>query len=169
MISLKKEFDSERALPAIKPLAQTPSLEESPVQPSEEGNFVYFMRGYDISLTPIQKRKNTYLLQIKTLGTPMIAFGGIDSINANYFNNIIFFNQWSEGTSRKGAFILLKNTPYKIPSDPCMTVLISNPHYDKGSGTASFTLTPQDEMRSEFLSQGLDSCVLLIQFNQQEF
>ena len=98
----------------------------------------------------------------------MIAFGGVDETNANYFNNIIFFNQWSEGTSRRGAFILLMNTPYKIPSNPCLTVILSHPQYDKGSNSASFYLQPQSEIRSELLGQQLDSCVLLIQFNQEE-
>ena len=56
MTSLKKEFDSERALPMGNALAQKSQQEELSSPESEEGNFVYFIRGYDISLAPIKKK-----------------------------------------------------------------------------------------------------------------
>lgn len=177
--AIKKEFDSERALPTpIKAsIAQpeevtmepTPKIEPSPKTPNKEGDFIYFIRGNNVSLVALKNVKNYYLLQMKTIGNPMISFGGVEESNANYLNNLIFFNQWSKGSSRIGALILLKNAPYSIPKDPCITVIVTQPQYDVEFDSASFILQPQGEMRSEFLSDQLSSCVLLIKSNQYSF
>ena len=171
--SMQKEFDSERALPAPAKISTThpqeitiESANTSYQNDNKSGNFVYFIRGNKVSLTVLKRIKNHYLLQMNTIGNPMIAFGGIEETNANYLNNLIFFNQWSKGVSRIGALILLRNAPYSIPKDPCITVVVKEPHYDVETDSASFIIQAQEAMRSEFLGDNLSSCVLLVKSNQ---
>ncbi len=164
--SIKDEFNSERSFPAaISPSSgkqDNQTSQEDAAPSSSQLGFVYFVRGNKISLSLLKKSHNLYLLHMTRIGNPLIAFGGVEETNANYINNLIFFNQWGNGVSRSGALILLKNAPYDIPKDPCMTVLVSQPHYDIDSDSASFILEPQEPVRSDFLSPNLDSCVLLI-------
>lgn len=159
--SIKEEFNSERPLPSQ---ISKPTVAVQPAgSPSDSSvGFIYFVRGNKVSITPLKKIQNHYLLQMKTIGNPMISFGGIEETKANHLNNLIFFNQWSKGTSRVGALILLKNAPHSIPKDPCITVTIKQPHYDIDSDSASFVIEPQDDLRSEFLGDDMNSCVLLI-------
>lgn len=177
--SIKKEFDSERPLAAPSKVSTIqPEVVEAdiPIVTSSEpatitpkntsGSFVYFIRGNNISLTALKQAQNYYLLQMKTMGNPMISFGGINETRANYLNNLIFFNQWSKGVQRTGALILLRSAPYNNPKDPCITVIVMQPQYDVDLDFASFILDPQEEMRSEFLDGRISSCILLIKSNE---
>lgn len=162
------EFNSEKAPErpsrTIALVNQT-FLEDDEISSVTQDYSFYLLRSPQASITSSGNAPYEYLLQMTGLSNSILACGNGSQKLATSMNDLVFFNQWSGGIVRSAALVLLKPNS----QDLILNIELVDPQYDAASSSVTFTITAKEPLRTEFLKTPMNSCLLLIEAEEQDF
>ncbi len=162
------EFNSEKAPQrsnrTLALVNQTFSEDDEISSVAQDYSF-YLLRSPQASIISSGATSHEYLLKMTGLSNSILACGNGSQTLATSMNDLVFFNQWSGGIVRSSALILLKQNS----QDLTLNIELVDPQYDAASSSVTFTMTAKEPLRAEFLKKPLNSCLLLIEAEEQGF
>ncbi|MBM3191088.1 MAG: hypothetical protein FJZ63_00340 [Chlamydiae bacterium] len=158
------EFNSEKA-PAPtnnKVVAVSVNSVDENVISQETGAYIfYLLKSRQASFAAAKGSPGQYTLTLQGVSPSILACGGNEQKFSTSMNNLVFVNQWSQGILRPAALML-------FASDATVDLLLTDPSYNVAQASLSFTATPQEPLREEFLKP-TPSCLLLIEAQEEGF